>query len=166
MVDYVNVEDAGTAHGSAGQAWWQQTATDAVSITYRLVLTDGDELFSAIEKFCAQEKVTYADFSGIGAVRDVQLGWFDRQRRKYRVNAFPGQFEALGIIGNVGLNSETGKPAAHTHLAVAGEDGTTHAGHLLSVTASPTIELNVVVIPGERLSKSTDEASGLSLYDR
>ena len=56
-----------------------------------LVLQRDDEVLTALNDFAARHAIHAAHITAIGALRDVQLGWYDLSRKAYRVNLVPGQ---------------------------------------------------------------------------
>ncbi|WP_157896243.1 PPC domain-containing DNA-binding protein [Mycobacteroides chelonae] len=155
--EYRTVAEAGPM-GSAPNA----RAHRLSDTSYMLILEDGDELFTALDDFARNHRVTAASFTALGALRDVQLAWYDLALRKFKVNRVEGQVEAASIVGDVGIYD--GKPSVHTHLVVAREDATTAGGHLLHATASPTIEA-AITVHADPLYKHHDNRSGLTLFD-
>jgi predicted DNA-binding protein with PD1-like motif len=101
------------------------------------------EAFSGLLEFAEKYHVTSAHFTAIGALNGATLGWFDPQRKMYKKIPINGQHEVIAMIGDIALYQ--GKPAVHTHMVVAGPDGTTRAGHVLAAFASPTLEVMVTV---------------------
>ncbi len=158
---YVPPEKA-TPHGEAPHARSQLLSDVNGRRTYALILKSGDEVFTALSQFAREHQLRAAHFTAIGALRDVELGWYDLGRRAYKVNPVQGQVEALSVIGDVGMAS--GAPVVHAHVVVGAEDGTTRGGHLLHAVASPTLEVFVVEEPAE-LRKEHDQDSGLTLFE-
>ena len=52
--------------------------------TYALVLEKGDEAMRILERFPRDHGLTAAHFTGIGAFKEVTLGYFDWERKRYR----------------------------------------------------------------------------------
>jgi uncharacterized protein len=131
--------------------------------TYALILSQGDEVWSALQTFANDQHVVSAHFSAIGAVRDPEVGWFDPTRKEYKAMSLHEQMEVLMLSGDIALGVD-GKPVVHTHVALARSDGEAWGGHLLSATASPTVELYVTTYP-EPMHKRFDPNTDLQLID-
>jgi uncharacterized protein len=131
--------------------------------TYALVLSQGDDVWTALVVFANDQKVQSARFSAIGAVRDPEVAWFDVGRREYKAMTFREQMEVLSLSGDVTLGAD-GRPIVHTHVALARSDGAVWGGHLLGATVSPTLEVFVTAYPVP-LQKRLDPATGLQLID-
>ena len=129
---------------------------------YAVIFYQGDEAFSGLLEFAEKYHVTSAHFTAIGALNGATLGWFDPQRKMYKRTPINGQHEVIAMIGDIALYQ--GKPAVHTHMVVAGPDGTTRAGHVLAAFASPTLEVMVTVDP-VTMQKRLDPGTDLTLID-
>jgi predicted DNA-binding protein with PD1-like motif len=129
---------------------------------YEVIFYQGDEAFSGLAEFAEKYHVTSAHFTAIGALNGATLGWFDPQRKMYKKIPISGQQEAIGMSGDIALYQ--GKPIVHTHMVVAGPDGTTHGGHVLEAYVSPTLEVMVTVDP-VTMQKRFDPATDLTLID-
>ena len=129
---------------------------------YAVIFYQGDEAFSGLLEFAEKYHVTSAHFTAIGALNGATLGWFDPQRKMYKKIPINGQHEVIAMIGDIALYQ--GKPAVHTHMVVAGPDGTTRAGHVLAVFVSPTLEVMVTVDP-VTMQKRLDPETDLTLID-
>jgi predicted DNA-binding protein with PD1-like motif len=131
--------------------------------TYALVLSQGDEVWSALAAFATDHQVVDAHFSAIGAVRDPDVAWFDESRKQFKAMSLHEQMEVVSLSGDIVLGVD-GHPAVHTHVVLARSDGQAWGGHLLSATASPTLELYVTTYP-EPLHKRLDPTTDLQLID-
>jgi uncharacterized protein len=129
---------------------------------YAVIFYQGDEAFSGLLEFAEKYHVTSAHFTAIGALNGATLGWFDPQRKMYKKIPINGQHEVIAMIGDIALYQ--GKPAVHTHMVVAGPDGTTRAGHVLAAFASPTLEVMVTVDP-VTMQKRLEPETDLTLID-
>ena len=138
------------------------TAPDGTK-TYALVLSQGDEVLSALQAFANDQHIVNAHFSAIGAVRDPEVGWFDPTRGQYKGMLLHEQMEVLVLSGDIELGVDD-KPVVHTHVALGRSDGQSWGGHLLAATVSPTLELFVTTHP-EPLHKRLDPATDLQLID-
>jgi predicted DNA-binding protein with PD1-like motif len=128
-----------------------------------LVLRNGDEAATALAAFAQRENVVAAHFSAIGAARDLEVGWFDRQRRQYKAMRLNEQVEVLALTGDIG-SAQSGEPLLHAHLVVGLSDGAAWGGHLLHAVASPTLEVFLTTYP-EPLPKRLDPETDLQLFD-
>jgi uncharacterized protein len=128
-----------------------------------LVLSQGDQVQSAILALAKDYRVVNAHFSAIGAVHDPEVAWFDESRKQYKAMLLHEQMEVLTLSGDITLGV-AGQPIVHTHLVLARSDGEAWGGHLIEATASPTLELYVTTYP-KPLYKQLDSATDLQLID-
>jgi uncharacterized protein len=131
--------------------------------THVIVLSPGDELWTALAIFAKTHKVVSAQFSAIGAVRDPEVAWFDPDRKEYKGMTLREQMEVLMFSGDIAVGAN-GQPVVHAHIVLGRSDGSTWGGHLLHATASPTLELYITTYPGA-VHKRLDPATGLQLID-
>jgi uncharacterized protein len=131
--------------------------------TYVLILSQGDEVLTALADFAKAHRVGNAHFSAIGAVRDPEVGWFDPSRKQYKGMSLHEQMEVLTLSGDIALGAGD-QPIVHAHIALARSEGQAWGGHLLQATTSPTVELYITTYP-EALHKRLDPTTGLQLID-
>jgi len=131
--------------------------------TFALIFETGDELMDQLDRFAAQEGLSGAQFTAIGAFRDVTLGYFDWERKEYLERRFAEQVEVASLTGDVARGPD-GAPAIHVHCVLGRRDCSALAGHLLKATVRPTLELVLTESP-VHLRKRHDRQSGLALVD-
>jgi predicted DNA-binding protein with PD1-like motif len=129
--------------------------------TYAVVLETGDEVMQCLGQFVAAENVGAAQFTAIGALRDVVLMYFDWEKKDYLRIPVTEQVEVASLIGDVAEGPD-GKPSIHVHLVVGKRDGSAMAGHLAEAHVRPTLEVIVTENPAH-LRKMKDKESGLPL---
>ena len=69
--------------------------------TFALIFETGDEAMSALVEFAKANHLGASHFTGIGAFRDVTLGYFDWETKEYRRIPLSQQVEVLSLIGDV-----------------------------------------------------------------
>ena len=130
--------------------------------TFALIFDEGDEVMAELQSFAKGHDLTAARFDGIGAFRDVTLGYFDWETKEYRKNSFDEQVEVVSLTGDVAVKDR--EPSVHAHLALARADATALGGHLVEGHVRPTLELVLVESPAH-LRKRHDDRTGLALID-
>jgi predicted DNA-binding protein with PD1-like motif len=129
--------------------------------TFVVILDTGDEILSSLKHFAQTEHLGGSSFKAIGALSDVELGWFNWESKKYQTAVkLEEQVELLSLIGDIALKDN--KPQIHAHLVIGRQDGTAHGGHLLSATVRPTCEIVITENP-QHLQKEFDPDSGIAL---
>jgi predicted DNA-binding protein with PD1-like motif len=129
--------------------------------TFALVLETGEEAMACLRAFAAEQRISAAQITGLGAFKNVVLKYFDWDNKQYLDNPVNEQVEVASLIGDVAL-APSGEPSIHVHLVVGRRDGTALAGHLGSGVVRPTLEIIVTESPAH-LQKRKDPQSGLAL---
>lgn len=129
--------------------------------TFAVVFDAGDEVIAGLNDFVRAHRVTAAAFTGIGALSDAVLGYFDWEKKEYKHIPVREQVEVVGLVGNVALG-EDGKPSLHPHIVVSRSDASAMGGHLLEAHVRPILELVVTESPGH-LQRRKDPQTGLAL---
>ena len=128
--------------------------------TYALVFDKGDEVMAGLSDFAKRQRLSGSQFTAIGALSDVTLGYFDRARKDYKRIPLAEQVEVLALVGDIALDQ--GEAKVHAHIVVGKADGTAHGGHLIEARVWPTLEVILVESPAH-LRRETDEETGLAL---
>jgi predicted DNA-binding protein with PD1-like motif len=129
--------------------------------TYVIVFSPGDEVRSGLNDFAQKYHVKSAHFTAIGDVFSGKVGFFDYERKMFRVVPIDTS-EITSFVGNMAIFN--GKPVAHTHVSVANKDGLVHGGHLLELFVGPTLEVFVTVEP-TALYKKLDKRYDAGVID-
>jgi hypothetical protein len=129
--------------------------------TFAVILDTGDEILSSLKQFAQAGHLAGSSFKAIGALSNVELGWFNWESKKYQTAVkLEEQVELLSLIGDIALKDN--EPQIHAHLVIGRSDGTAHGGHLLSATVRPTCEIVITESP-RHLQKEIEPESGLAL---
>jgi predicted DNA-binding protein with PD1-like motif len=130
--------------------------------TFALIFDKGDEVIGLLKKFAEDERLLTSHFSGIGALRDVVLGFFDPLRKEYKKIPVREQVEVLSMNGDITIQG--GSPKIHAHVVIGKSDGTAHGGHLMEAHVFPTLELILMESP-KFMMRRFDAETGLALID-
>lgn len=106
---------------------------------YVLKLEPGEEFHETLIKFVDQKRIPSAFYQGIGALCDVELGFFSLTKNDYEKHFFEGHYELITANGNISIKE--GKFFPHTHVILGTEKCETIAGHFLKGTVSVTTEI-------------------------
>lgn len=127
---------------------------------FALILSRGEEVVDALTRFATEEGITSAEVRGIGALTDVEVGYFDLGQKRYERHALEGEYELLSLLGNITL--KRGEPLVHAHVILGNRDLSCVGGHLFSAKVAVTAELQIRVLGGQ-LNREYDEETGLFL---
>lgn len=135
---------------------------DGPQRTFALVFEKGDEIVAEMTAFAAEQELSASQFTGLGALSDVVLGFFDWETKDYRRIVVREQVEVVSLVGDVTCGD--GQPKLHPHIVVSKSDGAAMGGHLLEGHVRPTLEVIVTESPAH-LRRRRDPETGLALID-
>ncbi len=114
---------------------------------YFVRLDRGDNLFEELIKISTSLKLASAHISGIGALKDIELGYFEVEKKEYLRKTFEKDSELLSLDGNIA--QQNGKPVLHLHAVLGDENFQCFGGHLFNATVAVTAEINIRVFNQE-----------------
>ena len=124
-------------------------------------LETGDDVLKSLAEVAARYGVSGGWFNGIGAASDVELGYYDLERRDYDRTAVPGEVEIASVAGPLSLLE--GEPHVHLHAVVSDRQCVPRAGHLFRAVAAATVEF-VLLLAEAPIERTKDEETGLNLW--
>lgn len=125
-----------------------------------LVLKKGEELIASLSSFLQEKEITAGSITGLGAVENVDIAYYDLPTKTYLRKMFPDVYELLSATGNAAMLD--GKHFPHVHVVIGDRDYRTLGGHLFSATVAATVELSIIQMPF-RVERAHDEETGLKL---
>ena len=123
-------------------------------------LQDGEDLVDALRQLGSDSALI---LSGIGMVRDVELGYWNGS--EYEIHAYPDPAELLSLQGNLATD-DAGQRIAHVHLALSRQDGSVRGGHLVAATAHNTLEMGLLPLEGIALDRKPESNGLVGLFPR
>ena len=127
-----------------------------------LRLNRDEEILEGITEVCRKENIRLGTISGLGAVGEVTLGVFNREKFVYEKQTYTGDMEIASCNGNIStMNGET---YLHVHMVVGNVTrDICHGGHLNRGVISLTGEFILHRIHGEVEREYSPEV-GLNLF--
>ncbi|HEX6139462.1 MAG TPA: PPC domain-containing DNA-binding protein [Candidatus Limnocylindria bacterium] len=125
-------------------------------------LETGSDLVGEIERFCAEEGISAAWVSVVGAVQHAAYAFYDQEAKAYSNLASSEHHELAGFVGNISLRD--GKPFLHAHASFGDGSGATVTGHLLPGCVVWVAEVTLREMTGVELVRTPDELTGLALW--
>jgi predicted DNA-binding protein with PD1-like motif len=120
----------------------------------------GDEIFSTLTKFAAENGIHSGSIIGIGVLKDPVLGFYDLEKKKYIQREFRGEFELAGLSGNFSrLGTDT---ILHCHVALSDREFKLIGGHLFQAKVGVTTEFHIKP-GGVEVTRAHDPEIGLNL---
>lgn len=130
--------------------------------THLLVFRTGQQVMKGLLAFAREHNLVAGHLTGIGAISDAVVGYFDPQTNSYERIRQNGQHEVLSVTGNLVLYN--GSPFYHVHVALGLRDGSARGGHLFEMTVRPTVEL-VLTTYRKPMQRRIDAVTGLPLLE-
>ncbi len=96
-------------------------------------------MIESIKKFCIDNNITSASFSGIGTVLDGEIGVYDLENKKYLWKEIKEPMEPVSINGNVSLLNDG--QVLHAHAVLSDDETKTIGGHVKELTVGPICEI-------------------------
>jgi predicted DNA-binding protein with PD1-like motif len=129
---------------------------------YLLRLLKGEEVISTLSAFVEKENILGGFVFGLGALKDLTLGYFDSHKKEYVKKFFPEDLEFGNLTGSISYFE--GKPFVHAHVTAGAPDFKAVTGHLFSAIISATGEF--FIIPSDsKIERKPDSDTGLNLLD-
>ena len=98
-----------------------------------LINIDKDEkVVETLTRFCKENGIKNAKLSGIGAVKETEIGAYDLPKKEYIKREYSEILELLSLEGNVALKD--GEPFIHAHVVLSDHNMQTLGGHLFETT--------------------------------
>lgn len=129
---------------------------------YIVSIDNHAEIVNALNAFCKEKKIRSGSISGIGAIGELTLRFFNPQTKAYEDKTFREQMEISNLTGNISTMDE--KTYLHLHITVGRNDYSALAGHLLAATLNGAGEF-VVENYGEQVKRVYNPDLGLNIYD-
>lgn len=114
--------------------------------TFFVYIEQGETVLSTLTKFCEEHKISNGQVSGIGAVKEIEIGAYDLENQVYIKKTIPEILELVSCQGNVTLLNE--KPFLHLHVTLSDHSLQTKAGHLFEMTVAAVGEFIIRKLDG------------------
>ena len=137
---------------------WSARKVDQI---YLVSLDNRTDIVPALTDFIQQENIRAGEVTGIGAVSEATLRFFNPSTKKYVDKTFTEQMEITNISGNI--SEVEGKTMLHLHITLGREDYTALAGHLSDAKIQGAAEFIIYPL-NTRVVKVKDADLGINLY--
>jgi len=118
------------------------------------------DIIEEIKKIAQKLDIKTGWFNAIGALKDLEYGFYDQEKKQYKKFLFKNPCEIVSCTGNISLvNNEI---FVHAHIAFSDEQGILRGGHLFK---GRIFACEVVILPSiDILKREFDEKTGLKLW--
>ncbi len=128
-------------------------------------LEKGADLYNGILHVAQKNGITTGRITGIGAVQQAKLAYYDQKLMKYYDIEIPEPMEIVSLYGNISIKD--GQPFVHAHVVLSDEKGNGKGGHLLpGGTPVFACEITLEEFDGPGLVRGFDDRTGLSLWPK
>lgn len=129
---------------------------------YTVSIANHARVEEAIAAACRDLNIRSAVVSGIGAVDEATLRFYNPTTKRYVDRRFDEQMEIAALTGNV--SEIDGEIYRHLHVTLGRADYTALAGHLLSARINGAGEIFITPF-GAATPRRYDPETGLNIYD-
>ncbi len=112
-----------------------------------VALAPGEEILDSLVQIADQYEISGGHISGLGSVREVEINFFDPEKKEYIPRTFEEPMEIGNLVGNI--SKMNGKRFAHCHITVAGPELIAFTGHLSRAVVGVAAEIYI-----RRISKT------------
>ena len=102
--------------------------------TYLISLNQNEEIMQTLTAFCTENDILNGQLSGIGAIKDIEIGAYILEEKKYVKEVFPATCELSSLQGNILLKDN--EPFIHAHVTISDHHFNTKGGHLFEATVA------------------------------
>ena len=123
---------------------------------YQLSFNRGEKLMSSLNQFAREYKIKGGQLTGLGAVNEVRLAYYDLKTKKYYDRIFNDcDYELINFTGNLTLKD--GFPFVHAHISISDHQFNTFSGHLMEATVAILAEIFITplgVMPERKMNET------------
>ena len=96
--------------------------------TYIIYVEQNETIMKTLTQFCKDHNIMNAQLSGIGAIKDIELGVYDLKNQEYIKELYSDIWELTSYQGNVLLKDD--EPFIHAHINISDHSLSGKGGHL------------------------------------
>jgi predicted DNA-binding protein with PD1-like motif len=124
-------------------------------------LDKGVEIVNGLFSILKQHAITSGSISGIGALSEAEIGYFNTGTKAYEKISFKENLEIVSLKGNISQKANEVFP--HLHAVLSKHDFSAIGGHLFSGIVY-AFEFEIIVFEEQPFTRKFDEVTGLFLW--
>ena len=129
-----------------------------------IVVPRGEKLVATLTREISELKLKGGVISGLGALIDVELGYYHLEEKDYLRKTFSEMdYELISLTGNISLKD--GNPYVHVHAALGDNQFRVFGGHLFEANVAVTAEVSIIPL-GKMPVRELDSKLGLATICR
>jgi Predicted DNA-binding protein with PD1-like DNA-binding motif len=99
-----------------------------------IYIEKNEKVMDTLTRFCIDKGISNAKLSGIGAVKETEIGAYDTIKKEYIRKVYSDILELVSFEGNITLKD--GSPFPHAHVVLSDHNMSTAGGHLFETTVA------------------------------
>jgi predicted DNA-binding protein with PD1-like motif len=131
-----------------------------INHSYIVHVEKGEKVMQTLTNFCIEKGIYSAQISGIGAVRNVDIGAYDISNKDYIHRIFENILELLSFQGNVAIKD--GEPFLHAHITLGTHDMEVYGGHLFEMEVAAVGEFIIHDFQNKNTLRQYNDDIGLA----
>jgi len=134
---------------------------------YVLKVSVGEDVILELKTFCHDQGIQAASFFAIGAAKEINIAWFDVNKKEYVQKEIQQELEIISLLGNVAVGNGLpalveGEVIVHAHGSFSDKDMQVMAGHVNKLIVGAACEIVLEKFEG-KIEKAYDDETGLNL---
>ncbi len=125
-----------------------------------IIIEKGESFIETLTTYCTEHGIENAFFRGIGAVDELECGYYALEEKQYYFTTYTELLEVAGLTGNVMLKD--GKPFIHAHGVFTDSTNNAFGGHIKDMRVGVTLEVILTKLDST-LSRQLNDDIGLFL---
>jgi len=130
---------------------------------YQGSLNKGTDIINGLAHVMKMHAITSGMVSGIGAVSEAQIGYFNAETKSYEKKSFQENMEIVSLKGNISFKDNEVFP--HLHVVLSRRDFSAFGGHLFAGTVY-AFEFEVITFEDKSFIREFDSDTGLFLWKK
>ena len=131
-----------------------------INHSYIVHVEKGEKVMQTLTNFCNEKGIHSAQISGIGAVRNIDIGAYDISKKDYIHRIFENILELLSFQGNVAIKD--GEPFLHAHITLGTHDMEVFGGHLFEMEVAAVGEFIIHDFKNKNTLRQYNDDIGLA----
>ena len=123
-------------------------------------INKGNKIVDSIIKFCQENNISSAWITGIGAISEVKLAFYNLNKKTFTKKELKKELEIVSLSGNIGLLKK--KHVAHLHVVLSDKNMIAFGGHLDEAIVAATCEIKLELFD-HPIRREFDPDIGLNL---
>ncbi len=128
---------------------------------YFVYAEKNESIVDVLTDFCIEHKIENGILTGIGAIKEIELGAYDPDEKVYTRQVFAESHELISCLGNITLLD--GIPFIHAHITIGNHNFDLKGGHLFAAKVAAVGEFTILPLNGN-VPREFNEDVGLATW--